>query len=185
MQEDDKQFEGNELDDSLTDNSAENTDSDSREEISDSAIEKPPGRRKIFFLIAAAAGLCIVAVISYFYWGKTLPENKKAPIAIRIPMEQDRLVELNSFVIPNSAKNFDYLTFNVSFKIKESKLKKEMEMNRDLLRGKLYDLLQTHINQQTHIPSIEIIKDIVESGVNGALTEGNIDGLYITKFIVI
>ena len=184
MQEDDKQFEGDELDDSPTDMPVENTDSDAREEVSDTEIP-PPSRRKILFLIAVAAGLCIVAVISYFYWGKTLPENKKAPIAIRIPMEQDRLVELNSFVIPNSAKNFDYLTFNVSFKIKESKLKKEMEMNRDLLRGKLYDLLQTHINQQTHIPSIEIIKDIVESGVNGALTEGNIDGLYITKFIVI
>ena len=144
-----------------------------------------PMGKKILFLIAAAAGFCTVAVIFYIYWGKTIPENKKAPIAIRIPMEQDRLVELNSFVIPNSAKNFDYLTFNVSFKIKEGKQNKEMEMNRDLLRGKLYDLLQSHINQQMHIPSIEIIKDIIERGVNGTLTEGNIDGLYITKFIVI
>jgi flagellar basal body-associated protein FliL len=184
MKEDDKQFEGNELDDSPTDNSTENTDSDSREEVSDSVIDKPSGRKKIL-LIAAAAGLCAVAIVSYIYWNKGIPENRKAPIVMRIPAEQDRLVELNSFVIPNSGKNFNYLTFNVSFKIKESKLKKEMEMNRYLLRGKLYDLLQTSINQQAHIPSLEIIKDMVEKGVNGSLTEGNIDGLYITKFIII
>jgi flagellar basal body-associated protein FliL len=185
MKEDDKQFEGNELDDSPTDNSTENTDSDSREEVSDIAIDKPSGRKKIL-LIAAAAGLCTIAIVSYLYWGKVIPENTKAsPIVMRIPAEQDRLVALNSFVIPSSGKNFNYLTFNVSFKIKESKLKKEMEMNRDLLRGKLYDLLQTSINQQAHIPSLEIIKDIVEKGVNDSLTEGNIDGLYITKFIII
>jgi len=182
---DDKQLESNQLSDLSTDKSLENTDLETRKEVSEPTTEKPPGRRKILFLIAAAAGLCTVAVIFYFYGEEALPEKKNAPILMRIPMEQDRMVEFNSFVIPNSGKSFNYLTFNVSFKIKEGKQKKEMEMSRDLLRGKLYDLLQSHINQQGQIPSIEKIKDLVERGVNGALTEGNIDGLYITKFIVI
>ena len=194
MNENDEQFAGDELDDNQgddthaddvqEDSSDQRTENDLKPKSSNAPLEKT-SRWKKKIALAACLGLCVTVFIAFMGWNRLAPEKEKPPAIVRVALEKKPLIELNSFVIPNHGKTDGYISFSISLKVTNDTLINEVKENREYLRGKIYDRLNTYLEQQVQMPLTESIKNIVENGINDSLSKGKIDGLYITQFLFI
>jgi flagellar basal body-associated protein FliL len=199
MKENDEQFAGDELDDTPEDdtpnddtpvgdsrgnNSEPSKKHNLQKKTSDAPIEKTAVSAYMMVLVACL-GCCILALVIYMSWTKIVPEKEIKPAIVRVVVEKKPLIELNSFVIPGHGKSDNYISFSVSLKVSDNALLNEVKDNREYLRGKIYDKLCAYLEHQIQMPALETIKSIIENGINDSLSEGKIDSLYITRFLVI
>ena len=102
------------------------------------------------------------------------------PIAVPTYPSQD----LENFVIPFDREDNDYMSLSISLRSTDGAVLNELGRKKEILRGRLYDLLKAHADQATGHPTLAGIKEIVYNGVNAWLSAGRVEGVYITQFII-
>jgi len=187
-EENDKQFSGLELDE-LDVPGGEESESIPKEEDSKSTGGKYRERERL--LLCIAIGLCLLIGIGYLYlrWKKSnMPFNLKeeTPQSNRLAIPEDQLLIFPSFVIPfKENKRFTYISLSISFNVPNKELKREMIEKKNQLRGIIYDILREEIHKAEEIPSLEKLKKFIIRGLNMTLSAGNVNEVYITKFLAV
>jgi flagellar basal body-associated protein FliL len=184
MEDDDTKISGNELGDSDSGEVETDQAGETREISTAVAQDKSPRRKRKLFLFAGL-GVCVAILMSCIAWNAFFKAEEKTTAVIYAIRQEDSILALDSFVIPCSGGNFTYIALNVSFKVPAGPLRNEMEKKRAFIRAKIYDLLKTYIDQPGEIPIPEAIKDLIAKGVNGALSKGRVNELYLTQFLLI
>jgi len=177
---DDETFHGGELDDAnigKNDTVVNNT--------VKAAGEKEKKSKKRFMLFGGLGLLMLVLITGLLIDKKLFHIEKpleKKPAAIA----ENQLREFDSFVIPSKGNtNYSYIHLSLSFVLVGQELKVEITENKNLLRGRIYDLLNDQANQVGWTPSLEQIKELAKQALNMNLSTGEIDEVYITKYLVI
>ena len=180
MQENDKIFSGNELDDSEFDENRTIQD----EKVSTDAINI--SKRKKRLVLLGVIGLCLIAVTSYIYLTRLFVQREKQPKIMPILTPDIQTLKFHPFVIPlKNDKKYSYMYLSISFIFPEKEIKEEMLKKKYLLRNIIYDLLSEHANQIEWVPALDQLKLLVVKGINDTLSSGKINDLYITRFLMI
>lgn len=138
-------------------------------------------KRKLF--IAAAIGLCLLTGAGYL---SLQNKKEKAPEAIKPPVMAGRSLVFDSFIIPfREHDKFAYLSLDISFRLMDRELAKEMTAKRNLLRGIIYDLLREEVNKAGKLPPLDKLKKYIIEGVNHALSTGKVKEIYIIEFLAV
>ena len=170
--------------DSAAAESKKKSDSNSMEEASDILVETAPGRKKVVVL-SLLAGLCVLAVGSFIGWNIFSPDPEKANTVVRMAIVPEQPVAFEAFVIPYNRNDHHYLSFSVSISMADNTVLHELKQNREIFRGKIYDLLKAYTAQHAVLPSPTTIKEVVENSVNTGLSKGRAGRVLITQFIII
>jgi len=184
-EENDKEFSGNKLDES----GAEESESVPEEEDPKSIEGKYRGKKRL--LLCIAIGLCLLIGIGYIYL-----KRKKSNIRFNLKEEtaqfsrpaipEHQLLIFHSFVIPfKENKKFTYISLSISFNVPNKEIKREMIEKKARLRGIIYDILREEIHKAKEIPSLEKLKEFIIRGVNMTLSAGNVNEVYISKFLAV
>ncbi len=200
----DKQFSGNELDESGGEESEsipeekkytglelDELDVPPIPEEEDSKIIEGKYREKKRLSLYIAIGLCLLIGIGCLYlkWKKSnIPFNQKEGISqsIRLAIPEAQLLIFPSFVIPfKENKQFTYISLSISFNVPNKELGREMIENKFQLRGIIYDILREEINKATGILPLKELKKFVIRGLNTALSTGKVNEVYISKFLAV
>ena len=150
---------------------------------SQSTERKDRGKRRLPLYFVA--GLCLMALAGYIYL-QNENETKKAPRVYRSAITNDQSIIFELFVIPfKEYQKFTYASLSISFELPNKELMEEMKENKEQLRGIIYDILREEINKIKEFPSLEQIKECIKKGVNGVLSEGEVNEVIITDFLVV
>ena len=180
MQKDTESFEGNELDDPGP--------------VQDSPVSEsvapPTAVPKKSKAIRKGIGVCllglVVLIAAAFLLGKFLPAGKNRPEVVPKAIPQLQLTKFNSFVIPyRGGKNFSFISLSIAFYSPETALREEMESKKHLLRGTIYVLINRRTQQDGWNPSLPQLKELVRNAVNEHLSNGQIQELFITQYLVL
>ena len=200
-------FEGNELDEETPLSGSELTDDASREEggleellgadpveaeVATEPEEKEaetqtsvPGSRKKM-LVTAAAGLCSLALgaamYGIFFTTKEPAAPAATPPAIAIPEISSQ--DFEDFVIPFHRENNHYISLSISLESADRVVLNELKNKKEILRGRIYDLLKAHAELAAGHPSLAAAKEMVADSINTWLSAGRVDGVYITRFVI-
>jgi flagellar basal body-associated protein FliL len=109
--------------------------------------------------------------------GPAIPQEK------RFPVENDRSIKFDSFIIPfEEHGRFTYISLSISFELPNKELMKEMVEKNTLIRGIIYGLLSKNIKILTNVSSLEKLKELITHSVNDVLTAGKVNEPIITDF---
>jgi len=110
--------------------------------------------------------------------------TKSQSVSIAIPQEE--ILTLDSFVIP-AEENMDvtYVFLSISIELPNKEVKWEVTEKERSLRGIIYDTLVREIANRKEIPPLERFKEIIARGVNGALSTGRVNQVFIGKFLAL
>jgi len=202
--EDDEDFSGNELDEN--DGGLSGNESDELE----TKLDKPQDETgksipdhelikiasKIFkgkvqlSLFIAIGVICFSGIGYYFLKGNISPltsnqiNGSKQVAKFAIPTDQ--LLVFDSFVIPFKQRTkFSYISLTIAFKSQDREIIGEMIEHKWRLRGIIYEMLSKEINGLNDVPSLEKLKDCIIRAVNGSLSMGKINDVYITDLIAV
>ena len=104
----------------------------------------------------------------------------------RFPVQSDRSVKFDSFIIPFEEHNrFTYISLSISFDLPNKDLKDEIDKKNTLIRGIIYKTLNKNIKILTTVSSLEKIKRLIINKVNGVLAGGKINEAIITDFSMV
>jgi flagellar basal body-associated protein FliL len=197
MQEDDKQFSGNELD-GMEDEEGKPS-AEEEDDLKDAKKEQAE-RRRILSPTALVAlsmlTLFILTGIGFLYLKKAKPdvvsgqnEIKKReviPSINRIAISKDQLFVFDSFIIPiTEKKGFTYFSLSICFNMPNKELKEEIIENEAALRGIIFDRLRQEMSKTEEIPTIGTLKKFISGELNKSLSNGMIKEVYITKFLAV
>jgi flagellar basal body-associated protein FliL len=196
-------FLGDELDDAAAFGSYELDDAPPREAVepqnrppgAPAQVEKMPGsegqaaqgrRKKVVF--CAAAGLCALALGALMY-GMILKPAKpaasaSAPTTEPIPIKIHHFLPFDDFVIPFQRESNHYLSLSLSLRSADEAALNELNMNKGMYRGIIYDLLKANADQVVGHPSLAAIGERLADNLNAWLTAGRVDEVYITRFVI-
>lgn len=184
MGNDDKKISGNELDDDDRGETVEIENADSRVSTTESTEKKSLWKKRAVILFAFVC-LGITAVLSFNAWVVLPKEEPQKTAVIQVKRQAESLLKIDSFVIPYDKSNFSYVSLSVSFQVAENSLRNEIINKERFIRDKIYELLLTYFNQTAEIPTPEPVKDLIAKEVNGALSKGEVNKLYLTQFLFI
>ena len=148
-------------------------------------------RRKKGIALCIALGLCCVIGGGYLYLkqvrshGSSYQKEEMKTVG-RVPGTKDQLLPLHPFIVPFKENNkFTYLFLSIVFQFPNKQVEREILDLKDQLRGIIYDIVREEIQETKEGPSLEKLKFSVIEGVNGVLSSGKVDGVYITKFLAL
>jgi flagellar basal body-associated protein FliL len=105
------------------------------------------------------------------------------PIVKRFPVQNDRSIKLDSFIIPfEEHGKFTYISLSISFELPNKELMDEMTKKNALIRGIIYSILSKNIKLLTSVSSLEKLKELITHSVNGVLTAGKVREPIIADF---
>ena len=114
---------------------------------------------------------------------KSRPVNLVKPKMKRFPVQSDRSVKFDSFIIPfEEHGKFTYISLSISFELPNKELTDEMNKKNTLIRGIIYNLLRKNIKILTTVSSLERLKGLITHNINGVLTAGKLNEPTITDF---
>ncbi len=175
--EDTEQFSGNELDES---------EDDGRQETPEEKKTEPAKRvfkGKVRLAILMAAGLFLLAGLGFFW---LLNQDSGTGRLFRFSVRKDQLIRYNLFIIPYHSNNqFTYLSLNISFKLPNKELRREMLEKREKLRGIIYEIMRLEINRVNQFPSLKKLKQIIVRGVNEVISNGKIHAVFVTDVLAV
>jgi flagellar basal body-associated protein FliL len=183
-----EQFTGNELDDA-----EEQAYKPSPEEKSSTQTEEQyPGETKVSIWLVFS--LCFLAGTGIFYLyakvvGTSSEDNQinkkvQAYQIDKFTAPKNYSIDFKSFIIPYSQNSkYTYIALSISFALPNKELKQEMVRSKDQLRGIIYDIVKSKVNESKEVPSLRILKEFITIGVNQRLLNGQINDIYITDFL--
>lgn len=205
MEENDKQFSGDELDEpriNENDSIKERKDEPELEldEIDESSL--PPiqeeensedigqkHKRNNMISPLIALGLCLLIGIGCYYLREKIFDilhEEKTTQTHGLTIPEDQLLAFHSFVIPLKEKRgLTYISLSISFNVPNKELRQEIIEKKKQLRGIIYDILHEEINRREEIPSLKKIKGFLTKIVNRVLSAGKVNEVYITKFLAV
>lgn len=143
--------------------------------------KKSKGKKKLFLFFVA--GICLLAG-GVYYFSQNRNEKEITSRAKTFPITHDQSFILDSFIIPfKGNQRITYISLNISFKLSNRELMKEMLGKKDQLRGIIYDILAEEINKVKDAPSIQKLKELIIRGVNKVLIAGEVSEAIITDFL--
>lgn len=180
MKEDTDRFNGNELDD---------TDSEEAPtinmEINAASSVPPDSKEKNKFMLTRIL-LVFVFAISAIFLGRYFFGKKNNPEAVPTTIPEVQLTKFDSFVIPYTGrKNYSYISLSVSFYLPQEAVRLEIDEKKHLLRGTIYELISRRTQQPGWAPSLLKLKDLIRKAVNRELSAGQVTELFITHYLVI
>ena len=97
------------------------------------------------------------------------------------------ILDLATFVILFSEdQDRTYLSLNISLKLSNSNISKEIEEKKTLLRGAIYEVLDKAVKAVSpQMMTKEQMKRDIISALNDLLVTGTIDDVYFTEFLVV
>ena len=169
----------------------EETESVSREEnLRPRERRQKGGRRRVAsFMIGLIALIGIGTGYLYLKQEKIAvsPIQGKGPDqTVSVSTPHDEVLVLEPFVIPAEGnKNFTYVFLSISIKLPNKEVKRELTEMKRPLRGIIYDTLAREIANTKEVPPLETLKEYIIAGVNGALSNGKISEVFISKFLAV
>jgi len=140
--------------------------------------------KNIIGLIALAA--CLAAFITYNTIHKE-PEVKDIPVQqedVSAVIDDRSLVY--PFIIPfEHTEEYTYIIVEVTFEVPDKKLHGEMTEKKDRIRTIIYNILLDEVERTKAIPSLAEIKKKINREVNAVLENGNINEVFVTKFMAV
>ena len=97
----------------------------------------------------------------------------------------DRVLKMESFVIPYGKSDSCYISFSVSIETSGKAMWDEIMEKMGIVRGNIYDRLLIDLSRVYEMPTPGSIKDTVIEGVNEALSGEKVFELYLTQFLII
>ena len=148
-------------------------------------------RRKNWRALCIALGLCCAIGGGYLYLKQKRShgssyQNERMMKTGGSPGTKDPLLLLQPFIVPfKENKKFTYLFLSIAFQLPNKQVGNEILGLKDQLRGIIYDIVREEIHKKKEVPSLRELKSFVLQGVNGVLSSGKVDGVYITKFLAL
>ena len=187
-------FSGSELDDDaqeqmdgredpISANSKEDDEADNREAPVAATETAIPGLRKKALLLAAA-GLCMIVLGVAMYGTVFRPEKKATPKTVAIAIPRNPSLNFDDFVIPFLRESNHYISLSISLRSANGAVLNELNLKKEIFRGRIYDLIKAHVDQAAGHPSLAATKQMIADSINAWLTAGRVDGVYITRFII-
>lgn len=152
-------------------------------------------RRKLFLLLIWGT-FVFAGLLSYPFF-KNLPVGPMKPsksqeispkinVMKRFPVQSDRSVTFDSFIIPYEEHGkFTYISLSISFELPNEELRDEMYKKNTLIRGVIYMILSKNIKILTTVSSLERLKELITYSVNGVLAPGKVNDIIITDFLTV
>ena len=201
-EENDNQFSGNELDESMDEESESIQEEKTDSELELDELDLPPipeeknpddigreykGKKRVSLFITL--GLCLLIGIGCLYLKEKVfdvPQEEETTSLHGLKISEDQLLLFHSFVIPlKEKKGLTYISLSISFNVPNKELRREIIAKKERLRGIMYNTLREEINRIEEIPPLEKIKDFLTRRVNMTLSAGKVNEIYITKFLAI
>jgi flagellar basal body-associated protein FliL len=179
-----EKISGNELEDDNLDENAENGNDPSQVSPIETAGKKSLLTKRAVIVITTVC-FCITAFISMSAWYVFSKETPRKAAVVEAENKEESLLKMDSFVIPYNKDNFSYISFSVSLCVPEGSLREEMITKKGLIRGKIYELVLTYLDQSGEIPAPEPVKGLIAESINDALSEGEVNELFLTQFLLI
>ena len=152
-------------------------------------------KRKLFLLciwgIFIFTGLSTYPFLANLIVRPMKPTKSRQPSSVthrvkRFPVQSDRSVKFDSFIIPFEEHNrFTYISLSISFDLPNKDLKDEMDKKNTLIRGIIYKILNKNIRILTTVSSLEKLKRLIIHKVNGVLAGGKVNEAIITEFSMV
>lgn len=148
-----------------------------------SDIKNKLARNKIGLVVLA---MCIAALITYGIIHKE-PETKN----IQMPKEEvsaviDERTLVYPFVIPfENTGEYTYIVVEVTFDVPDRKLHGELTEKQDRIRTIIYGILLDEVQKTKDVPSPAEIKKHINRDINAVLENGNINEVFVTRFIAV
>jgi flagellar basal body-associated protein FliL len=169
----------------------EETESVRREENLRSGERRQKGGRRI--VAGFAIGIIVLTGIGVGYLYLKQEKIAVSPSqgrglgqAVSVSIPHEEVLVLEPFVIPAEGnKNFTYVFLSISMKLPNKEVKREVIEKKRPLRGIIYDTLAREIANAKEVPRLETLKGYVIRGVNGALSNGKISEVFISKFLAV
>jgi flagellar basal body-associated protein FliL len=169
----------------------EETESGPRAEALLPGERRQKGRRRIgaIFVIGLIALMGIGAGYLYLKQEKitvSATQGSGSDQTVSVSTPHDEVLVLEPFVIPAEGnKNFTYVFLSISIKLPNKEVKREVTEKKRPLRGIIYDTLAREIANTKEVPPLETLKQHIIGGVNGALSNGKISEVFISKFLAV
>ncbi len=147
------------------------------------------GKSKLAFLFAFV--LVFLSGVGYFFIKinispETSNQKDESKQVEKFVIPKDQIIVLDSFVIPfEQSTKFTYISLAIAFKCQGKELMEEMIREKGRVRGIIYDILSTEINELNDVPPLDSLKDVIIKSVNGFLSAGKINEAYITNLIAV
>ena len=156
---------------------------------SDPASEVPAAlgrRKKVVF--SAVAGLCALALGALMHGMMLKPAKTAAPAsapkAEPVPIKIYHFLPSDDFVIPFQRESNHYMSLSLSLRSADGAAMNELNTNREMYRGIIYDLLKANADKAVGHPSLAATEERLADNLNTWLTSGRIDEVYITRFVI-
>jgi flagellar basal body-associated protein FliL len=184
MADNDKKFSGNELDDNIPDGVRGKGNDPSQVPPVETSGKKSFLAKWTAVLIAALC-LCVTSLISLTTWYVFSKKASQKAVAIEAQKQEDSLLKMDSFVIPYNGDNYTYVSFDVSLRVPGGSMRDEITDKMGLIRGRIYELMLTYLDQSGEVLSPESVKGLIVESISSSLSEGEINDLFLTQFLFI
>lgn len=158
-------------------------------DLQDGEKKKPDKKIKFTRIIAGLVVLatCVAALMTYSLMNKE-PEVKD--ILSQQQEEATAVIEdkslVYSFIIPfEHTGEYAYIIVEVAFDVPDGNLRGEMTGKQNLIRTIIYNTLLGEVERAKAVPSPAEIKKNINREVNAVLENGNINDVFVTKYMAV
>lgn len=176
-------------DEELIGNDPDLSDGEKKKAVGEDLARFPDKKNKFTRYIIGLVVLlatCLAALITYSVIHKE-PEVKDIKVQqeeVSAVIEESSLVY--PFIIPfEHTGEYTYIIVEVTFDVPDKKLHGEMTEKQDRIRTIIYNILLNEVERTKAIPSPAEIKKHINREVNAVLENGNINEVFVTKFMAV
>lgn len=138
----------------------------------------------IIGLVVPAACLAALIIYSVIHKEPEVKDIKAQQEEVSAVIEEKSLVY--PFIIPfEHTGEYTYIIVEVTFDVPDKKLQGEMTGKQNRIRTIIYDILLNEVERTKAVPSPAEIKKHINREVNAVLENGNINKVFVTKFMAV